>query len=128
MNPERHRGLPHGGRAIPERRARADIDGLALPGRFRDEIRRPPRRGGTGGVVDRMKALVGEGASRDEGGLGSGGGAGRWRSRSPEGAADVHSVGGGRNGTVSLVHNDVSLGDVHLFLCHACTFLVVWWF
>ena len=40
MNPERHRGLPHGGRAIPERRARADIDGLALPGRFRDEIRR----------------------------------------------------------------------------------------
>ena len=26
-----------------------------------------------------------------------------------EGVADVHSVGGGRNGTVSLIHNDVSL-------------------
>ena len=57
---------------------RADVDGLALPGRFRDEIRRRRRRirrGGTGGVMDRMKALAGEGASRDDGGLGSGGGA-----------------------------------------------------
>ena len=33
-----------------------------------------------------------------------------------EGVADVHSVGGGGNGTVSLVHNDVSLECAHLSL------------
>ena len=39
-----------------------------------------------------------------------------------EGVADVHSVGGGRNGTVSLVHNDVSLGCAHLWF--SCLYIL----
>ena len=99
--PERRHGTTSWGSGRRTTSPARTSTGLALPG-----------DSGTGGVMDPTKVLAEESGSRDGGGAAptAVGRGWRWRSRSPEGAVDVHSVGGSKNWTVSLVHNDVRLG------------------